>query len=121
MDKVIKMVATKLVNTRSKSQLYQLQITKQTCVKNDFGNPKEIFQSSKGFKLTSMGHPAIGSLGTVLFVRGDRSQAHNNILTVTARYLSKIIHAVREYNSHVIITDLLSIPNVKINESFIIE
>ena len=64
-----------------------------------------------------MGHPAIG-VGNKLFVRGDRTYADDYVLVVTAYYLVKVMHAVGEYNSHLVITDLLAIPD---EESFVIK
>ena len=112
MDKVIKMKAISILYEE-----YNICITEQPYIKNDFGNPRNYFTSSKGFTLKSMGHPAIG-VGSKLFVRGDRTIQDNNILTVSGSYLRKIMHAVKEYNNHLIITDLPAIPK---DEMFIIE
>ena len=116
MDKVIKMKATK-IQSASKQQKYLLQVTEQPYIRCDFGNPSDYFTSSKGFMLKSIGHPAI-SYSDKFFVRGDRTAGDNKTLTVLVGYLRKIMHAVREYNSHLIIAELPVIPKEK---SFIIE
>ena len=113
MDKVIKMKATKLPYGE-----YNIGITEQPYIKNDFGNPSECFTSSRGFILKSMGHPAVGSFGDILFVRGHRTAGDNNTLTASGSYLRRIMHAVREYNSHLIIAELPVIPK---DETFVIE
>ena len=116
MDKVIKMMATK-VQSASKFEKYLLQVTEQSYIRCAFGNPSGCFTSSKGFILKSMGQPAIGA-SDKLFVRGNRTYTNDYTLTVSTQYLVKVMHAVREYNSHLIITDLLVIPD---EESFVIE
>ena len=117
MVKVIKIKATKIQSAFGRIEKYSIQIIEQSYIGYDFGNPNENFVSSKGFILRSMGHPAQGA-GDKLFVRGDREHANDYALTISAQYLIKVMHAIREYNSHLIITDLLTIPD---EDVFVIE
>lgn len=116
MDKVIKIKVTK-IQSNSRCQEYMIKIIEQSYIRCDFGNPDESFISSKGFTLRSVNSPAISG-GHRLYVRGDCRYSNNDALSIGADYLIKVMHAVREYNSHLIITNLLAIPD---KESFIIE
>ena len=116
MDKVIKMSVTK-TGRYGKAQQYQLQITEQSYIKNNFGNPNQSFISSKGFELRSANMPATSS-STKLYVRGNDTSYDDTTVRVRETLLRNIMHAVREYNSHLIIADLPVIPE---ENTFIIE
>ena len=117
MDRVIKIKATKIQSASEHLERYLIQIIKQTYIRGAFGNPDNSFTSSKGFILRSVNNPATASANK-LFVRGDATYGNNYELSIPADYLIKVMHAVREYNSHLIIKDLPSIPD---EESFVID
>ena len=116
MDKVIRMKATKLPKS-NRNPLYRLKITEQSYIQSDFGNPGKNFISSKGFTLRSVHNPAAGE-GARLFVQGAYSYGDSYTMDITIEYLIKIMHAVREYNSHVIVANLPVVPE---GDTFIIE
>ena len=112
MEKVIRMECTKRgIN------IYRVQIIEQSYIREDFGNPTRSFISSKRFELRSAGYPAYSTCGK-LFVRGSSISGNHYTLDMSAGYLRKVMHAVREYNSHLIIDSLPDIPS---NETFIID
>ena len=96
---------------------YRLHIIEQPYIRRDFGNPMDSFRSSKGFTLRSINNPAV-TTSNAMYVRGDNTHEDNISLTVHAEFLRKVMHAVREYNSHLIIADLPGVPE---EDTFIIE
>ena len=120
MDKVIKMEITKVSSRYSDQPSYRLRIVEQSYIQEAFGNPERSFISSQGFELRSANSPAYSST-TKLYVRGNSSLGNNNTLSISKTLVRKVMHAVREYNSHLIIPDLLPMPKLYLNEPFIIE
>ena len=98
---------------------WRLVIADQTHRNEHFGNPYDSFISSKGFCLTSCEYPNMYEGEDLLYVWGYDTDCDDDRISVyESTTLRKIIHAVREYNSHLIITDLPVIPK---DDTFIIE
>lgn len=91
--------------------VFHVQIIKQTHRGSRFGNPNTMFRSSTGLLLDSRSCPEIYMTDNIYYVRGS-NHGDDSIVVVVRSIddMQRIMHAVREYNSHVILGELPSIP-----------
>ena len=99
---------------------YIVKIITQTHREYDFGNPGCDFTSSTGLILSSCSCPEVYEEDNLLYVRGDNLHADEQIFIVENKeFMQRIMHAVREYNTHVWVTKLPDVPTD--SATFIVE
>ena len=102
------------------SDVFHVEVIEQTHIGVDFGNPNCDFTSSTGLMLSSCNCPEAYEEDNIVYVRGDNPQADGKRFTVDSiEFMQRIMHAVREYNSHVWVDKLPDVPTGI--DSFIIE
>ena len=91
--------------------VFQIQIIEQTHREEEFGNPRSMFESSMGFVIDSCSSPELYMENSIFYVRGSEYDADDNTVVVYSTYdMEYIMHAIREYNGHVILDKLPDVP-----------
>ena len=99
---------------------FHVQVTEQTYIGDNFGNPRGEFTSSTGLILGSCSCPEAYEDDDTVYVRGDATYMDRQHFTVyTREFMQRIMHAVMEYNRYALVDTLPSVPTG--GSSFIVE
>lgn len=94
-------------------RVYTVRVSTQTHLCEDFGNPGSDFVSSTGLSLVSCSNPAAYEEDDIVYVRGDNFDGDEFEFRIyNTEFMQRIIHAIREYNSHVWIDELPDAPTI---------
>lgn len=94
--------------------VYTVCVSTQTHLCGEFGNPYRDFISSTGLALISCSNPAAFEDDDTVYVRGDNFDGDELEFRIySTEFMQRIMHAVREYNSHTWVAKLPDAPTTR--------